>query len=148
MNVIFITALSAIRVGQVAWGFSAMDDRQKLTQILRAELAFLEDGGYRNRPRYPWRPNFVFEDSPTCINFHANTERKPCHECPLMEFVPQDRRDTPFPCRHIPLTSRGDTVNSYYEWGTEDELEKALDSWLSQTIHKLEGGEQTHAQVA
>ena len=117
-----------------------MEDRQKLTQVLRAELAFLEHGGYRARPRYPWRPNFVFEDSPTCINFQANAERKPCEECPLMAFVPVDRRNTQFPCRHIPLTERGDTVNSFYEWGTDEELETALDVWLSQTIVELEDG--------
>lgn len=119
-----------------------MENRQKLTQILRAELAFLEGGGYRRRPRYPWRPNFVFEDSPTCINYKGKEERKSCHECPLMEFVPEDRRDTQFPCRHIRLTERGDTVNSLYEWGTEEELETALDSWLSHTIQELEGGGQ------
>ena len=125
-----------------------MEDRQKLTQILKAELAFLEDGGYRNRPRYPWRPNFVFEDSPTCINFRVNTERKPCQQCPLMQFVPADRRNTQFPCRHIRLNERGETVNSFYEWGTEEELETALDGWLSQTIHTLESGELSYAQSA
>ena len=46
-----------------------MQNRQQLAAILKAELAFLERGGYRRGPRYPWRPNFVFEDSPTCINF-------------------------------------------------------------------------------
>jgi len=125
-----------------------MENRQRLTQILRAELAFLEDGGYRNRPRYPWRPNFVFEDSPTCINFHGSAERKPCHQCPLTAFVPTDRRNTRFPCRHIPLNERGDTVNSFYEWGTEDELETALDGWLSETIHRLEQNDLTFAQCA
>ena len=125
-----------------------MQDRQKLTQILKAELAFLEGGGYRKRPRYPWRPNFVFEDSPTCINYRGKEERRPCHECPLMEFVPADRRDAQFPCRHILLNQRGDTVNSFYEWGTDEELETALDEWLSQTIHELESGGQALAQNA
>ena len=125
-----------------------MEDRQKLTRILKAELAFLEDGGYRNRPRYPWRPNFVFEDSPTCINYKGHQERKPCHECPLMEFVPSDRRETQFPCRHIRLNERGDTVTSFYEWGTEDELETALGGWLTQAIKTLESGEQAFEKSA
>jgi hypothetical protein len=125
-----------------------MEDRQKLTKILRAELTFLEDGGYRRHPHYPWRPNFVFEDSPTCINYRGKQERRPCHECPLMEFVPADRRDTPFPCRHIRLNDRGDTVNSFYEWGTDEEFETALDGWLSETIRELETGEQSLAQSA
>ena len=125
-----------------------MESRHKLTQILRAELAFLEGGGYRRQPRYPWRPNFVFEDSPTCINYKGHQERRPCHECPLMEFVPADRRETPFPCRHIRLTGRGDTVTSFYEWGTEEELETALSAWLSEVIKERESDEQAFEQTA
>jgi hypothetical protein len=118
-----------------------MQNRQKLTQILRAELAFLQDGGYRRHPRYPWRPNFVFEDSPTCINYRGTEGRRSCQECPLMDFVPADRRETQFPCRYIRLTERGDTVKSFYEWGTDEELETALDHWLGQTIQELESGQ-------
>lgn len=118
-----------------------MQRRQELVTILTAELAFLEQGGYRRRARYPWRPNFVFEDSPTCINFGDEEERKPCVECPLIEFVPEERRETRFPCRHIRLTDRGETVTSFYEWGTEEELETALREWLRQTIRELESGE-------
>ena len=65
-----------------------------------------------------------------------------------MQFVPQDRRETRFPCRHIPLTHRGETINSFYEWGTEEELESALDNWLRQTITSLERGEHLRAQIA
>jgi len=125
-----------------------MESRRKLTQILSAELAFLEGGGYRRQPRYPWRPNFVFEDSPTCINYKGHQERRPCHECPLIEFVPADRRETPFPCRHIRLTGRGDTVTSFYEWGTEEELETALSVWLTEVIKELESGERAFEQTA
>lgn len=125
-----------------------MHDRQKLAGILRSELAFLEQGGYRRGPRYPWRPNFVFEDSPTCINFQDKGQRRPCEECPLIEFVPQDRLETRFPCRHIHLTECGETVNSFYEWGTEEELETALKEWLNRTIQELESGEKADAQKA
>jgi hypothetical protein len=65
-----------------------------------------------------------------------------------MEFVPADRRETQFPCRHILLNERGDTVNSFYEWGTEEELETALGGWLSQTIHELESYGQAFRQSA
>jgi len=126
-----------------------MQDRQKLAEILRSELTFLEQGGYRRMPRYPWRPNFIFEDSPTCINFRrGDTERRPCGECHLMDFVPLDRRNTRFPCRHIGLTEKGDTVNSFYEYGTEEELETALASWLKQKIQELEGKNKVRAQAA
>jgi hypothetical protein len=125
-----------------------MQDRNRLVAILRAELAFLEQGGYRRGPRYPWRPNFVFEDSPTCINFQDKEERLPCTECPLMDFVPAEHRGTRFPCRHIHLTDRGETVNTFYEWGTEEELEKALREWLTRTIEELESEKQARSQMA
>jgi hypothetical protein len=64
--------------------------------------------------------------------------RSPCSECLLMQFVPQDRRETRSPCRHIPLTSRGETVNSFYGWGTEEELETALRAWLLRSIALVE----------
>lgn len=126
-----------------------MQDRHKLAQILKSELTFLEQGGYRRRARYPWRPNFVFEDSPTCINFqHDLVERRPCGECPLIDLVPHDRRNTRFPCRHIDLTESGETVNSFYEHGTDEELEKALGHWLKQTIRELEADESARVQAA
>ena len=125
-----------------------MPDRLRLLAILRAELAFLEQGGYRRGPQYPWRPNFVFEDSPTCINSQGPRERQHCNECPLMEFVPEDRRETHFPCRHIHLTERSETVNSFYESGTEEELETALAEWLRRTIQGLETRERARMQNA
>jgi hypothetical protein len=125
-----------------------MLERQRLAAILKAELAFLERGGYRKGPRYPWRPNFVFEDSPTCINFLDKEERQPCTECPLIDFVPEERREVRFPCRHIHLTESGETVNSFYEWGTEEELETALEGWLKRTIQELEGEGQARTQTA
>jgi len=125
-----------------------MQDRWNVLQILKAELAFLERGGYRRVPRYPWRPNFVFEDSPTCINFAEHTQQRPCADCPLIDFVPENRRATRFPCRHIPLTAGGETVNSFYEWGTDDELESALRRWLVETIRELESGKQAQVRAA
>jgi len=125
-----------------------MPDKHRLLAILRSELAFLEQGGYRRGPRYPFRPNFVFEDSPTCINYADKQEQQPCTECPLIDFVPQARREMRYPCRHIHLTERGETVNSFYEWGTEEELEAALRGWLERTIRELEAEGQARAQIA
>ena len=53
----------------------ANDDRDLLT-VLKAELAFLEKGGYRHSPSARWRPQFIFEDSPTCMN-HGRTRESP-----------------------------------------------------------------------
>jgi hypothetical protein len=118
-----------------------MQDRDRVMATLKAELAFLKQGGYRRGPRYPWRPNFVFEDSPTCLNYRDKLERLPCAACPLIDFVPEGRREMRFPCRHIHLTDQGETVNTFYEWGTEEELEKALEGWLKRTIGRLEEGQ-------
>lgn len=125
-----------------------MEDNRDVLQTLKAELAFIEKGGYRNRPRFPWRPSFVLEDSPTCINFEAKEERRPCAECLLMQFVPEDRKELAYPCRHIPLTPAGDSVAHFYEWGTEAELEEALKTWLKEKIAELEARDKTKAQGA
>ncbi len=123
-----------------------MLDTRDLLQVLKAELAFLELGGYRSGPRFPWRPNFVFEDSPTCINFKDPEKNRPCNDCILMQLVPADRQTTRYPCRHIPLTQTGETVSSFYEWGTEAELEVALRNWLVRTIASLENGADDQAK--
>lgn len=123
-------------------------DPRELVEVLKAELAFLELGGYRGGPRHPWRPNFVFEDSPTCINFKNEAGPLPCSECRLLSFVPEDKKAARFPCRHIPLTQLGETVSAFYEWGTEQELETALRSWLRKTIRELEQETQSRGQSA
>lgn len=125
-----------------------MQDTRELLQVLKAELAFLELGGYHGGPRYPWRPNFVFEDSPTCINFKTHIHPAPCSECLLMAFVPEERQSTRFPCRHIPLTKLGETVSTFYEWGTQQGLETALRAWLVQTIQNLERETENKSQPA
>ena len=119
-----------------------MKDGQELTELLRAELKFVEGGGYRRRPRFPFRPNFIFEDSPTCFGVRRENDETGapvCQQCPLMAFVPEDSREKHFPCRHIDLTGEGGTVNSFYEYGTEEELETALTGWLKRKIEELEG---------
>ncbi len=115
-----------------------VNQNRDLTQVLKTELAFLELGGYRESPRVPWRPQFIFEDSPTCINYGAKERFLPCGECALMQFVPSDCREEKIPCRHIPLNAEGYTVDTYYRIGTHEELEGALANWLRETIQRLE----------
>jgi hypothetical protein len=117
-----------------------MQDDHKLLTMLKAELAFLESGGYSNRARFPWRPNFAFEDSPTCLNFGAKEERRSCSECLLMQFVPEERKKLAYPCRQIPLTAAGESVAHFYECGTEAELEAAVRGWLQGKIAEFEAG--------
>jgi hypothetical protein len=123
-----------------------MKDDRKMLDVLRAELAFVEGGGYSQRARFPWRPNFVFEDSPTCLNFRAKEEPRPCSECVLMQFVPEDRKKLAYPCRQIPLTPEGESVTHFYECGTDKEMEEALKDWLQRKIAELEGREKAQTQ--
>jgi hypothetical protein len=113
-------------------------DREHLLEVLKFELRFLEIGGYHRAGRTPWRPRFIFEDSPTCPNYWHGTRSIPCSECVLFPFVPADRRKEIVPCRHIVLNNDGDTVNSLYRYATERELESAMIAWLNKTIHNLE----------
>lgn len=115
----------------------AKDDRDIL-DVLRFELQFLEKGGYGRSPRQPWKPQFIFEDSPTCMNYDQKEHPGPCDECILMQFVPPEARATKIPCRHIPLTPEGQTVASLYQYGTQQEMEEALGNWLRATIRQIE----------
>jgi hypothetical protein len=92
------------------------DDRN-LLEVLKFELEFLEQGGYGRLPRESWKPRFIFEDSPTCMNFNSK-DHEPCEECLLMQFVPEKARTEQVPCTHIPLSPSGETLESLYRTGT------------------------------
>lgn len=112
-----------------------MPDKRNLSEVLKSELEFLNSGGYR---KISWRPQFVFEDSPTCMNFGREERPSPCSECILMQLVPPEKRGAKVPCRYIRLNDRGDTIESLYRSGAQEELESALRSWLTREIEKLE----------
>lgn len=113
-------------------------DGRDLLEVLKFELEFLEKGGYGRSPRAPWRPSFIFEDSPTCMNYDSKDKPGPCSACVLDELVPPDRRAEKIPCRHIPLNAQGETIDSFYRWGTQAELEETLRNWLKASIKRLE----------
>jgi hypothetical protein len=110
-------------------------DNRDPIEVLKRELEFVEKGGYR---KPSWRPQFVFEDSPACLNYRVQEHRSPCTDCVLIDLVPPERRGDKVPCRHIPLTDAGETVDYFYRCGTQQELEQALAEWLRKTIHRLE----------
>jgi hypothetical protein len=113
------------------------DDRS-LLDVLKFELNVLEKGGYGSSPRQPWRPHLVFEDSPTCMNYDSKTQPEPCSECVLMQLVPLEARGERTPCRHIPLTPEGETLEAIYRFGSQQEIEEAVGAWLRATIQSLE----------
>ena len=113
-------------------------DKRQLVDVLRQELEFLEKGGYRHPSRAPWRPQFMFQDSPTCLNFNASDLPAPCTDCVMMQVVPADSQQRKFPCRYIPLNERGETLDLLYRVGTQEETQATLKNWLKSTIARLE----------
>lgn len=123
------------------WGMHmAADDRDLLT-VLKAELTFLERGGYRNTARAAWRPHFIFQDSPTCLNFDPMLALRNCSDCVMMQLIPASAQKKNIPCRYIRLNGSGETIDALYRYGNQDELEGALANWLKNTIGKVERGE-------
>jgi hypothetical protein len=110
------------------------DDRDIL-EILKAELNFLELGGYGRSVRTPWLPTTTFQDSPSCFCF-------PYHDhndtCALMQFVPPERRLEVLPCHHIPLNEAGETVDMVERTGSQQETEELVQNWLRQKMAEIE----------
>ena len=115
----------------------AQDDRDIL-DILKFELSFLEDGGYGRSPHAPWRAPAIFEDSPICPNFCDPARPHACENCLLEQFVPDRQRKESIPCRFIPLTEDGATVEDLYRTGSQVEMEEALAKWLRSQIARIE----------
>lgn len=113
-------------------------DERDLLEVLKFELKFLEDGGYERSPRASWRPQLIFEDSPTCMNFSSPEDPVPCKDCVLIQLVPPEFRSEEIPCRHIPFDSSGETLDSLYRYGDQVEIEEVVGGWLRATIQRLE----------
>jgi hypothetical protein len=112
--------------------------RQGVLDLLKAELEFVESGGYRRSARSPWRPPYVFEESPSCPNFSDRSRPHRCEDCWLIEFVPPESRDEQVPCRFVPLTADGITIDSLYRYGSPAETEEILGAWLRRRIREME----------
>jgi len=123
------------------WGLTMATDERSLLTVLKAELIFLERGGYRNTARAPWRPQFIFQDSPTCLNFDPMRTPRNCSDCVLMQLVPAASQKKKIPCRYIRLNESGETIDSLYRYGNQEELEAALRDWLKLAIGRVESGE-------
>ncbi len=106
----------------------------KVLSSLKAELNFINQGGYRNQSG--WRPPLYFEDSMICRrNKHLSC--RTCG-CALISFVPEASRFEATACRHIPLTATGETLEDLYRTATIEEAETAVRSWLGFVIRDLE----------
>jgi hypothetical protein len=113
-------------------------DERDLLEVLKFELEFLKDGGYGRSPRTPWRPQYIFEDSLSCMNYDSKENPGPCSACVLMYLVPPQARAEKIPCRHIPLNDSGETLDSLYRYSNQVEIEETVEEWLQNTIRLLE----------
>ena len=113
-------------------------DERDLLEVLKFELQFLENGGYGRSARTPWRPQYIFEDSRTCMNYDSKEHPGPCSDCVLIDLVPSQLRSAKIPCRHIPLNTSGETLDSLYRYHEQSEIEEKVASWLRATIRNLE----------
>jgi hypothetical protein len=113
------------------------DDRDIL-EVLKAELNFVEKGGYGKPAGEPWAATSIFQDSPSCLNLGDPARTHPCSKCLLIDFVPPEDQLEAIPCHHIPLTAIGETVDGVESSGSQQELEAKVKRWLLTTIGRIE----------
>jgi hypothetical protein len=117
-------------------------DERDILEVLKAELAFLEKGGYGRSPRESWRQPLIFEDSPSCANYGLEDHSIPCSECVLFQFVPPQFRGKQVPCRYIPFNAEGETLDSLGRYSEQFEIEEVFGNWLRKTIATIENERQ------
>jgi hypothetical protein len=107
-------------------------------KLLKGELQFVDQGGYRRSARSPWRSPYIFEESPSCPNYGDRARPYRCLDCWLLAYVPPDLRNEQVPCRFVRLNPEGETVDSLYRYSTTPEAEEKLRKWLEERIRDLE----------
>jgi hypothetical protein len=110
---------------------------RKVEEVLQFELDFLEQGGYGRSVHTPRLPKILFRDSPSCLNFDDELRTHPCSACVLMDYVPEEERNTLIPCHHIPLNERGETISSLFDPVNERKAQDALAQWLRNELARL-----------
>ena len=125
-----------------------MSDERDILETLRAELSFIEKGGYGRSVRSPHVPTSVFQDSLSCLNFGYPYRAHPCHECLLDDFVPEELRAAPVPCHHIPLDKEGETVEGLELADNQQLLEEKVKAWLRARIREIENRREVEAAAA
>ena len=113
-------------------------DNRDVLEVLKAELNFIEKGGYGKPAGEPWVSPSIFQDSLSCLNLGDPVRSHACSECLLIDFVPAEDQGEVVPCHHIPLTDTGETVERI-EWsGDQQGLEESVKQWLRATIARVE----------
>ena len=55
-------------------------DKRDVEEVLKAELNFIEKGGYGKPAGEPWVSTSIFQDSPSCLNLGDPARTHPCSE--------------------------------------------------------------------
>ena len=113
------------------------DDRD-LLELLKDELAFINEGGYGRSVRTPWLPKSAFQDSLTCLNYGYPYRAHPCSECHLLDFVAADHHAEEVPCHFIKLDETGETIEQLEQKNDQPKIEMLLKRWLQARIGELE----------
>jgi len=80
--------------------------------------------------------SLCFEDADVCCKSPFLTCRS--SRCALIDFVPEESRGEPTPCRQIRLGERGETLHSLYTKGAMEQTHAAVRNWLISTIAMLD----------
>lgn len=123
------------------------DDRD-LLELLKEELAFINQGGYGRSVRTPWLPKSAFQDSLTCINYGYPYRAHPCNECHLLDYVPTDQHGETVPCHNIKLNEAGETIEELEQRSEYARIEVLLRKWLQARIGELEAQKATASRTA
>ncbi len=113
-------------------------DERDILELLKEELAFVEQGGYGRSVRTPWLPKSAFQDSLTCINYSDPNRTHSCNECHLVDFVAYEHRSDEVPCHYIALNEAGETIEDLEAQGNQAKLETTLKQWMMSKIHEIE----------
>jgi hypothetical protein len=112
-------------------------DNCDILELLKAELDFIEQGGYGRSVRTPWQSKSIFQDSLTCLNYGDPDRAHPCTECHLLQFVSAANRTQDVPCHFIPLNSDGETIQELERQDNQAKLEQKVTAWLRARIKEL-----------
>jgi nucleotide-binding universal stress UspA family protein len=126
-----------------------VSSNHSILAALKAELEFLDNGGYGRPFRSGWRPTLLFRDSPICPDFFRHSIRSGCSECFLTDFDSDQGNDVPgpYPCHDIILNDAGDTIAKLQRTATQPELDRAYRAWLCAVIDKIEKSEELYMQA-
>jgi len=113
-------------------------DTRDILELLKEELAFIEQGGYGRSVRTPWLPKSAFQDSLTCINYGYPYRAHPCSECHLLDFVDPEHAKESVPCHFIPLNEAGETIEDLEAQDNQPKLERTLKEWMRVKIKEIE----------